>query len=255
MLDYIGKIQYNNFGSKMEIIRFKNKSDMDIYFPQYDWVAEHKYYNDFQRGSIKCPFEPTVYGIGFYGVGKYKSRENGIKTNVYKEWYNMFARCYGNYKKRNITYEDCHVCEEWHNFQNFAKWHEENYYTINDKKMCLDKDILYKGNKIYSPNTCVFVPQRINVLFIKSGKIRGDYPIGVAYNKRDNVFESWISKCSNDKKKKQIYLGRYNTFEEAFQVYKIEKEKYIKQVADEYKLYIPKKLYDAMYKWEVDMND
>lgn len=250
----LGEIGYNNFGSKMEIVRFKNKSDIDVYFPQYNWIAEHKYYNDFQRGSIKCPFEPTVYGIGFYGVGKYKSRENGIKTNAYKEWHNMFARCYGNYKKRNITYEDCHVCEEWYNFQNFAKWHEENYYIINDKKMCLDKDILYKGNKIYSPQTCIFVPQRINVLFIKSNKTRGNYPIGVMYNKRDDAFESWISKC-NDNKKKQICLGKYNTSEEAFQVYKIEKEKYIKQIADEYKLYIPKKLYDAMYEYEVDMND
>ena len=254
-MDKLGEIKYNNFGSKMEIIRFKNKSDIDIYFPQYDWIAEHRYYNDFQKGSIKCPFEPTVYGVGFYGVGKYKSRENGIKTNAYKEWHNMFARCYGNYKKRNITYDDCIVCEEWHNFQNFAEWYEENYYEIEGEKICLDKDILYKGNKIYSPQTCIFVPQRINILFIKSDKIRGDYPIGVVYNKRDDVFESWINKCSNDNKKKQIYLGRYNTSEEAFRVYKIEKEKYIKQIADECKSYIPKKLYDAMYRYEVEIDD
>ena len=84
-MDKLGEIKYNNFGSKMEIIRFKNKSAIDIYFPLYDWIAEHRYYNDFQKGSIKCPFEPTVYGVGFYGVGKYKSRENGIKTNAYKE--------------------------------------------------------------------------------------------------------------------------------------------------------------------------
>ena len=254
-MDKLGEIKYNNFGSKMEIIRFKNKSDIDIYFPQYDWIAEHRYYNDFQKGSIKCPFEPTVYGVGFYGVGKYKSRENGIKTNAYKEWHNMFARCYGNYKKRNITYEDCHVCEEWHNFQNFAEWYEENYYEIEGEKICLDKDILYKGNKIYSPQTCIFVPQRINILFIKSDKIRGDYPIGVVYNKRDDVFESWINKCNNDNKKKQIYLGRYNTSEEAFRVYKIEKEKYIKQIADECKPYIPKELYEAMYRYEVKIDD
>ena len=119
----------------------------------------------------------------------------------------------------------------------------------------MDKDILYTGNKIYSPQTCIFVPQSINILFIKSDKIRGDYPIGVIYNKRDDVFESWINKYSNDNKKKQIYLGRYNTSKEAFQVYKIEKEKYIKQIADEYKPYIPQKLYEAMYRWEVDIND
>ena len=253
-MDKLGEIKYNNFGSKMEIIRFKNKSDIDIYFPQYDWIAEHRYYNDFQKGSIKCPFEPTVYGVGFHGVGKYKSRENGIKTNAYKEWHNMFARCYGNYKKRNITYEDCHVCEEWHNFQNFAEWYEENYYEIEGEKICLDKDILYKGNKIYSPETCVFTPNGINVLFTKSNKARGKYPIGVSKEKTTGKFKAECQKQLCEKSESR-YLGLYDTPEEAFYIYKIEKEKYIKYVADKYKDKIPENLYNALYKYEVEIND
>ena len=55
--------------------------------------------------------------------------------------------------------------------------------------------------------------------------------------------------------KKQNFLGYYNTPEEAFQAYKQFKENYIKQVADEYKELIPEKLYNAMYEYEVKIED
>ena len=159
--------------------------------------------------------------------------------------------CYKNPSK-NRKYKDCKVCEEWHNFQNFAKWFDENYYEIGNEKMWLDKDILFKDNKIYSPKNCIFVPNRINILFIKSDKLRGDLPIGLTYHKRDNKIEVY---CNTNKN--QEYLGRFNINEikEAFNAYKQFKENYIKQVADEYKDKIPQKLYDAMYKWEVNITD
>ena len=87
----------------------------------------------------------------------------------------MLRRCYDEkLHKKYPTYIDCKVCEEWLNFQNFAKWYYNNYYEIENEKICLDKDILHKGNKIYSPDNCVFVPNNINVLFVKSDKSRGD---------------------------------------------------------------------------------
>ena len=120
--------------------------------------------------------------------------------------------------------------------------------------MEIDKDILCKGNKIYSPQTCIIVPQRINKLFTKSNKLRGDLPIGVYYNKQNKKYRSQISKIENGKKQR-VYLGLYNTPQEAFESYKKAKENYIKQVADEYKLYIPKELYDAMYDYRVEITD
>ena len=97
----------------------------------------------------------------------------------------MLTRCYSDkYKKKKPTYEDCKVYEELLNFQNFAKWDSENYYEIEGETMCLDKDILVKHNKIYSPETCVYVPNTINVLFTKSDKIRGNTPIGVNEQKK-----------------------------------------------------------------------
>lgn len=158
----------------------------------------------------------------------------------------MLNRCYsGKYP----TYEDCYVCEEWLNYQNFAEWFYQNYYEVDNEIMNLDKDILYKGNKVYSPETCVFVPQRINTLFIKSNKIRGDLPIGVT--SKNNKF---MTRCKNGQNEK-IYLGTFNTIEEAFKSYKEYKEKLIEQTANEYKEFIPYVLYEAMCNYEVEIND
>ena len=122
--------------------------------------------------------------------------------------------------------------------------------------MQLDKDILNKGNKIYSPETCVFVPQRINNLFTKSNKIRGGYPIGVNYSQNCNCLCVRCSILCEDKKKNK-HLGYFSLDEpfKAFSTYKNFKENYIKKVADEYKELIPQKLYEALYKYEVEIND
>ena len=116
--------------------------------------------------------------------------------------------------------------------------------------MDLDKDILYKGNKVYSPSTCIFVPHDINSLLIKCNSTRGKYPIGVTYVKRQNVFKA---QCR--KRNVNIFLGHFNNSTDAFECYKIFKENLIKEIADEYKPYIPRKLYDAMYKYEVEITD
>jgi hypothetical protein len=120
--------------------------------------------------------------------------------------------------------------------------------------MHLDKDILVKHNKIYSPETCIFVPQTINLLFTKQDKKRGDSPIGTSpRNGKYEVNCSLINPQTG--KSKQEYLGLYDTQEKAFEVYKYYKEKNIKEVADYYKEHISQKLHNAMYKYEVEIND
>ena len=168
----------------------------------------------------------------------------------------MLRRCYSeDYKNKKPTYIGCEVYNEWLNFQNFAKWFEENYYEIEGETIALDKDILVKNNKIYSPNTCVFVPERINTLFTKADKSRGKLPIGIVEDNRTHHFRARCSTLDENGKIKRVELGSYKTHEEAFIHYKQFKENYIKQVADEYKPYIPKELYEAMYRWEVDIDD
>ena len=135
-----------------------------------------------------------------------------------------------------------------------AEWLDDNYYEIPGEKMCLDKDILCKGNKIYSRKTCIFVPQRINTLFVKCNKSRGKDPIGVSPRPSGN----YLAYCNNGYGK-QIPLGTYSTKEEAFKVYKECKEKIIKETIDLYEGIIAEphysRLKEAMYNYKVEITD
>lgn len=255
MNDRTGEKNINNFGSEMIIINYRKAIDIDVYFPQYDWTAKNKAYRNFKKGEIKCPYEPRAYGVGYLGEGEYKTTEKGKLTRNYNTWNSMLMRCYDDkYHKKHPTYIDCKVSEDWHNFQNFAKWYEDNYYEVEGERMHLDKDILVKGNKIYSPETCIFVPHTINSLFTKCDKSRGDSLIGTTpvngkYVIRCNMInpETGKSKCE--------YLGYYETQKKGFEIYKYYKEKNIKEVADYYFDLIPKRLYDGMYSYEVEITD
>ena len=250
-IDRTGEVGVNNDGEEMRIIRYGGVMDIDVQFVKDGTIVEHRTYDHFKNGRIKNPMTPNVYGVGFMGIGEFKSTdENGKETKCHKTWVEMLKRCYDSkYQKKNQTYKGCRVCENWWNFQVFAKWYYSHFYEIEGQMMNLDKDILKKGNKIYSPETCVFVPQFINKLFIKSDKVRGDLPIGVC--KHGNKFKAYLSKGNG----KLMYLGLYDTPNEAFLAYKKAKEEYIKEVAEKYKSQIPQKLYEALINYEVDIDD
>ncbi|MFR6599768.1 MAG: hypothetical protein ACLUSV_00415 [Streptococcus sp.] len=252
--DRTGERFTTDFGDSGTIVRYVNQHEIYVVFDGSTHMIKCEYK---QLKRLDNPMRPTIYGIGYIGVGEYtglKRSGNSLHIKYYKLWCSMMARCYGNVVNTRQTYESCIVCEEWHNYQNFAKWCENNYYEVLQEKMCLDKDILVKGNKIYSPETCVFVPNRINVLFVKNDKARGEYPLGVHKRKDTGKF---TSKCCifRDGKKGYKYLGQYLTPEDAFQVYKTFKEQHIKEVAEEYKDKIPAKLYEAMYNYKVEITD
>ena len=241
----IGEISKNKYGSIMKITKYNGATDVEVTFE--DGFVTHSYYLDFKKGKVANPLDKTNYNIGYFGVGEYNS-----KHRAYKIWKDMFKRCYDiKYLSKFNTYIDCLVCEEWYDYQKFADWYYKNYYEIENNRMELDKDILHKGNKIYSPETCVFVPQEINYLFVKCNKNRGEYPIGV-YLHSDG--DKYVAECSNINKKGK-YLGRYDTVEEAFEVYKDYKEEVIKRIADKYYGLIPDKLYKAMYDYKVNITD
>ena len=248
----VGEINYNNFGSKMKIIAYRSYNDIDIYFEKYNWIKYNAKLHHFLDGNVSCPYEKRIFNVGFMGEYDFSNEDINMVKNAKKKWRNMLRRAYDVcYKEKNYTYENCYVCEEWHNFSNFYKWYKENYYEIKNEKMELDKDILFKGNKIYSSETCIFVPHRINVMFIKNKKNKGKLPTGVTeHNGKLEV------RCTNEKKER-IIIGyfRINQITEAFMCYKNFKEKIIKRLADEYKELIPIKLYEAMYKYEIEIND
>ena len=250
-----GEEGVNNFGSKMIIVGYRNKRDIDVYFPEYNWTFERARYDNFKKGRIKCPYEPRYYDKGYLGEGKYKMSIDGKHTDKYDIWHSMLQRCYDpKYQERYPTYKGCRVEDYLLNFQHMGEWIKNNYYEVSGEVMCLDKDILNKGNKIYSRDTCIFVPERINLLFIKSNKRRGSDPIGVYPTSSGN----YCAQC-NDRNGKRIKLGIYSTKEEAFRVYKEYKEKVIKEVIDSYEGKIPEPFYsrlrEAMYNYKVEIDD
>ena len=250
-IDRTGEVTYNNFGSLMRITNYRNSNDIDVFFPEYNWTNKHVQYDNFIRGRIKCPYERRFYNKGYLSEGKYETRINNKDTKCYTTWCHMLQRCYNKkYHEKYPTYKECEIEEYLLNFQNFAGWYYTNYYVIDNERMTLDKDILCKGNKIYSRETCVFVPNRINVLFTKCDRSRGDLPIGVCY---DKLHKKYTAHCNVNGKYKT--LGYYKNPEEAFQVYKNFKEKYIKEVAEEYKNVIPQKLYNAMIQYKIEIDD
>ena len=242
-----------NCGEIAFIVNYSHCNDITVQFKKTGELVKTTY-SHFKNGSVKSRFTPSVCGVGIIGNEKTKN-ENGNTIKSYVVWMHMLERCYSDEcQKKHQTYKARYVCEEWLNYSDFKKWYDDNYYEIDEERMCLDKDILVKGNKIYSPNTCVFVPNNINILFIKRNKARGKYPIGVCKPNNSNKFKAQCSIFYNGKCQPKG-LGYYNTPEEAFNTYKEFKEKYIKQVADEYKDKIPNKLYEAMYNYKVEITD
>ena len=84
-IDRTGEERLNKFGSKMIIKEYRNNMDIDVYFPEYDWIFKHTRYNDFKNGKIKCPYERRIFGVGYLGEGKYKAKEN----SKLKKYYNI----------------------------------------------------------------------------------------------------------------------------------------------------------------------
>lgn len=251
----VGERKIMNCGEECEIVEYRKAVDITVKFIKTNELIKSTY-NNFKKGEIKSHFTPSVYSSGIIGLEKTLDEE-GKHLKSYEIWHNMLQRCYDErYKEKYPTYKECTVCDEWKFYKNFKDWYEENYYEMDNQHMTLDKDILAKGNKIYSPETCVFVPQNINSLFTKSDAKRGEYPIGVDWHRANQVYQTRcrvfnVKTLKNNSK----YLGCYNTPQEAFDTYKKAKEENIKLVADYYKDRIPSKLYDAMYKYEVHIDD
>lgn len=249
----LGETRINNQGEVMFIVEYVNSEDITVQFKRTGEMVKCTY-NTFVKGNIKSHFTPTVFGVGITGLEPTVD-ENGKMIDSYNCWCGMLKRCYSaKYQDKYPTYKGCSVCNDWLYYSNFKNWYDENYYEIDNQTSQLDKDILVKDNKVYSPNTCMFVPQFINKLFTKRQKTRGELPIGVCYHKAIKKYQAQLRIYKNGKSTLK-HLGCYNTPNEAFEVYKQAKEDYIKEVADEYKDIIPVKLYEAMYEYEVNIND
>ena len=207
-----------------------------------NWTREVQYDN-VKRGKVHYPYHKSVHGVGCLGEGKYKSRLSGKSpiTKEYQLWAGIITRCYVEKALlEHPTYRNVTVCDEWHNFQNFAKWfYEESNYQ---KGWDLDKDLFSANSKIYSPETCIFIPHELNsfLIFNCSANTSGFH--GVSYSKQLNKYESYISNyCNNRNNQTKKSLGLFDTAEEASNAYLEERKKKALYLREKYKNVLPEK--------------
>lgn len=254
----LGEENYNYQGCLMKIIEYNKATDIVVEFQDKYKSRVHTAYDNFKKGIVKNPYFPSVYGVGITG-NKIPTRKGSDKehTKEYSAWITMLYRCYNeDFKKKEPSYIGVTCCDEWLYFENFYAWlhSQENFNKwYNESHWHLDKDVIKKDNKIYCPEYCSLVPKNVNELFTNRKNHRGEYPIGVTYNK---INKRICARCC-DGYGNFIFLGYYNTEEEAFYAYKEYKEKVIKRVAqEEYDAgNITKRCYESMMNYEVEITD
>jgi hypothetical protein len=251
-MEHKGKIFKTNSCGEVVILNYINYQNVQIKFLDTGYETV-KSFGNIQAGTVMDRLRPTVYNVGVIGEGNISN--GNILLKEYRLWNSMLQRCYDNKLHEECpTYTECVVSDNFKYFPYFKEWclNQVGFGLKDDKgkPFALDKDILVKGNKVYSEDNCAFVPREINNVFLKGKKSRGDNFIGVNYHTRDKVFASNISKFGH-----QHHLGYFNTEMEAFYAYKQAKEDYIKEVAEKWKDQIDPRVYEALMKYEVDIND
>ena len=228
----------------MKIIAYRSHDDIDIEFlDDFHYIKQHQAYSNFKTGGVKNPYDVTVNGVGYIGVGKYKTTlEDNQKrhTDEYNTWVTMLYRCYCD--EDTVYFKESSVCKEWLCYQNFAEWYSQNKYEVKGR-LHLDKDILFPGNKIYAPDKCILIPQRINMLFMNKTNKR-HLPNGIV-----KYVNGYLAKYNEEE------LGVYKTLEEAYKVYSSKKKEDVIRVANEYKNIIPEKAYNALLAYEFNMSN
>ena len=251
--DCAGKVCKSKLSGDFKILKYNNTANVEIQFLKTGFEIFARF-GDIRKGEVKDPHSPSVCGVGVLGT-KYQPTVNGVQTKEYVLWKSMLERCYSDtLKKRYPTYEDCEVSENFKSYEYFYEWcHKQIGFGVegNGNPFQLDKDLLVKGNKVYSESTCVFIPKEINSLLIKRGASRGECLIGVSWHKRGKAFIAQVGK----NKGKQEHLGLFNTELEAFNAYKQAKESFVKEQASVWKSQIDIRAYEALMNYTVNIDD
>ena len=247
--DCVGKVCKSKSSGDFKIVKYNDNRNVEIQFLKtgYETVVQLVH---IKNGDVKDRYLPSVCGVGIIGT-KYLVSEGGRDTKDYALWKRMLERCYSDsYQKKRPTYKGCKVSDNFKSYEYFYEWCHGQIGFYNEG-WHLDKDLLIKGNKVYSEDSCIFIPQEINSLLTKRTASRGEYLIGVHWHKKGGAFAAMVSK----RKGKREHLGYFKTEIEAFNAYKTAKESFIKEQADKWKDKIDPRAYNALMNYEVNIDD
>lgn len=245
---FVGDVFCSKQGSKAVVIKYANYKEVTIRFLDVFGSEMVLQVGRLKSGVFKNPHCPSVCGVGYLGVGEYLANDSTYSRHVYNKWKSMIIRVHSEeYLVKRPSYRGCSMQNSWYDFQVFAKWFNEQSYCKEGYQ--LDKDVLLKGNKHYSEETCCLVPSEINTLILDRAMHRGQYPVGVYKNNNTGKFVA--QSCSSGER----YLGTFPTPEEAFYSYKEAKEQHIKSVANKWKGKIEDKAYQALMSYQIDIDD
>lgn len=244
---YVGNVfPSNNYGD-FEILEYNAANDVVIKFLQTGWV-DTVFISQVGTGSVRDYMQPTIRGIG---ITEGRLSKDEMNHKACKNWQRVVIRCYDEkQQEKQPTYKGCWVSDYFLKYYNFKEWYikQPNWENPN---YVLDKDLLSpKGAKVYSPETCVFLPKEVNSLLTTTKAKRGELPVGVCLRAKDTKYSATC--CINGVDK---HLGLYSTVEEAFSVYKKTREDYLKSKAEKYKDELDVRAYEALMKYEVEITD
>ncbi len=186
-----------------------------------------------------------IEGVAFNSGGKHKVSIGGVAVRSYVAWRHMIGRCYcPKTQKKQPTYIGCSVTDEWLDYQVFAEWFCEQEHS--DIGYDLDKDLLVVGNKVYSPETCSFIPRELNSILTDCKAARTNLPQGVSFDKRCGKYQSRVNLNVGRKS-----LGYFDCPSDAYKAYKDAKEAYVKERALHWKDRIDPRVFDAIMDWRL----
>ena len=247
--DCVGKVYKSKSSGDFKILKYNDSRNVVIQFLKTGFEAVVQL-GHIRNGNVKDPCSPSVHGVGVTGT-KYPNRVNGVQTKEYTLWCSMLKRCYSTaLKKKQPTYEGCKVSDKFKSYEYFYEWCHKQV-GFDNKDWHLDKDLLVKGNKVYSENTCVFIPREINQILVKCTASRGEHLIGVSWSKTNKAFKAMVSRS----KGRSEYLGLFNTEIEAFNAYKQAKEAFVKEQANQWTSQIDPRAYEALMNYTVEIDD
>lgn len=234
--DSVGKaFETPNYGT-FKIVNYSSCTNVTIRFEDTGYTTTYSA-SQIKSGDMKDPLVPTYMGVGYLGIGPYNPTENKL---AHCRWMQMIRRCHSEddiYK----SYEETTVYKEWFCFQDFARWAEvQRGFYIEDAVWHLDKDLLVSGSKEYGPDSCCFLPQRINCMI-------GRAPVDGYYDSKNNDYGFGYTNTDGTN-----YKRRFKSQEDGKLWYKENKERVVKEVADQYKNVLDSRVYEALYSWQVN---